>query len=115
VLGWKDAVRGETLSGVGLPLRLEGIQSQPAVLSWRLTAERNEDLIRLSQGLASLAQEDPSFRVETDPESGETLAWGMGELHLDVMVERLRAEWKVGVRTGSPSVAYQEMPAGTVR
>ncbi|MGO4778744.1 elongation factor G, partial [Lysobacter sp. 2RAB21] len=67
------------------------------------------------QGLASLAQEDPSFRVGTDSETGETLVWGMGELHLDVMVERLRQEWNVEVRTGSPRVAYQETPSRAVR
>ncbi|RNF86320.1 elongation factor G [Montanilutibacter psychrotolerans] len=110
ILGWKDAVSGETLSDAAHPLVLESIQAQPAVLSWRLTAHKASDLIRLGQGLASLVQEDPSFRVDTDSETGETLVWGMGELHLDVMVERLRTEWNVDVRTGSPRVAYQETP-----
>ncbi|WP_031373143.1 elongation factor G [Lysobacter antibioticus] len=114
VAGWKDAVSGESLSGVGHKLVLDSIQAQPAVLSWRLTAGKASDLIRLGQGLASLAQEDPSFRVGTDAETGETLVWGMGELHLDVMVERLRQEWNVEVRTGSPRVAYQETPSKPV-
>jgi elongation factor G len=115
ILGWKDAVSGESLSRVEQHLVLDSIQAQPAVLSWRLSAGKSGDLIRLGQGLASLAQEDPSFRVDTDSETGETLVWGMGELHLDVMVERLRSEWNVDVRTGSPRVAYQETPRMDVR
>ncbi len=114
VLGWKDAVSGETLSGRGQPLRLESIQSQAPVLAWRLEPARAADLIRMAQGLASLAQEDPSFKVETERDSGETLVWGMGELHLEVMVERLRSEWKVDVGVGAPRVAYQETPLRSV-
>ncbi|KJV37258.1 elongation factor G [Luteibacter yeojuensis] len=111
IAGWKDVATGETLADVHHPVRLETIQAQPAVLSWRLSPERSADLLKLGNGLARLAQEDPSFRVGTDPDTGETLVWGMGELHLDVMVERLRREWGVQVRTGSPRVAYQETPA----
>ena len=114
IQGWKDAVSGETLSGVERKLVLDTIQAQPAVLSWRLSADKASDLIRLGQGLASLAQEDPSFRVGSDPDTGETLVWGMGELHLEVMVERLREGWGVQVRTGSPRVAYQETPSAAV-
>lgn len=114
VLGWKDAVSGETLSGRAQPLRLESIQAQMPVLAWRLEAARAADLIRMAQGLASLAQEDPSFRVETDRDTAETLVWGMGELHLEVMVERLRSEWKVDVGVGAPRVAYQETPTRTM-
>jgi len=111
VAGWKDVATGETLADPRHPVRLETIHTQPAVLSWRLSPERSADLLRLGHGLARLAQEDPSFRVGTDPDTGETLVWGMGELHLEVMVERLRREWGVTVRTGSPRVAYQETPA----
>ncbi len=115
VLGWKDAASGETLSRSERRLTLDSIQAQPAVLSWRLTVAKSGDLIRLGQGLTSLVQEDPSFRTGTDPETGETLIWGMGELHLEVMVERLRTEWDVDVRTGSPRVAYLETPHKEVR
>ncbi|WP_036137722.1 elongation factor G [Luteibacter sp. 9135] len=111
VAGWKDVATGETLADPHRPVRLETIQAQPAVLSWRLSPERSADLLKLGNGLARLAQEDPSFRVGTDPETGETLVWGMGELHLEVTVERLRREWGVPVRTGFPRVAYQETPA----
>lgn len=115
ILGWKDAVSGESLSRAEQPLVLDSILAQPAVLSWRLSVEKAGDLIRLGQGLASLAQEDPSFRVATDADTGETLVWGMGELHLDVMIERLRTEFNVAVRTGSPRVAYQETPRTDAR
>lgn len=111
IAGWKDVATGETLSDPDHRVRLEAIQAQPAVLSWRLSPQSSGDLLKLANGLARLAQEDPSFRVGTDPETGETLVWGMGELHLDVMVERLRREFGVHVRTGSPRVAYQETPA----
>ncbi|WP_433925790.1 elongation factor G [Stenotrophomonas nematodicola] len=115
VIGWKDAVSGETLSAPSAPLLLDAIQAQHAVLAWRLNADKASDLIRMSQGLSSLAQEDPSFHVSTDAVTGETLIWGMGELHLEVMVERLRSEWNVPVRTGAPRVAYQETPAQAVQ
>lgn len=115
ILGWKDAVSGETLSADDMRLVLDSIQAQPAVLSWRLAAKDANDLMRLGQGLAGLAQEDPSFRVQADPDTGETLVWGMGELHLEVMVERLRNDWNVEVRTGAPRVAYQETPRVAVR
>lgn len=113
IAGLRDTTTGDTLSSPGYPLELESIQAQPAVLSWRLTPKENKDLIRLGAGLARLAQEDPSFRVGTDPDTGETLVWGMGELHLEVMVERLRRESGVEVAVGSPSVAYQETPSAS--
>ncbi|MGN6150405.1 MAG: elongation factor G [Lysobacteraceae bacterium] len=115
ILGWKDAIGGETLSGADDRLLLEAIRTQPPVLSLRLSAAHGDDLIRLGQGLAALAQEDPSFRVGSDPDTGETLVWGMGELHLETKVERLRDDWKVEVRTGTPRVAYQETPRAAIR
>lgn len=108
ILGWKDATSGETLSDGDQRWVLESIRTQPPVLAWRLAAANAAELVRMGQGLARLAQEDPSLRVDSDAETGETLVWGMGELHLEVMVERLRSEWHVEVRTGAPRVAYQE-------
>ena len=110
VLGWKDARSGETVSLVERKLVMAGIETQPAVLSLRLNAEKASDLIRLSHGLASLAQEDPSFRVDSDPHTGETVVWGMGELHLEVTLEKLRTDWAINVLTGSPRVAFLETP-----
>jgi elongation factor G len=106
--GWKEAVTGDTLTAPEAPSVLESIHTQPAVLAWRLTPARQTDLLRLGAGLARLAQEDPSFRVSVDADTGETLVWGMGELHLEIMVERLRRESQVDVQVGSPRVAYLE-------
>jgi elongation factor G len=114
VLGWKDARSGESISAPTAKLLMESIQVQPAVLSWRLHAENASELMRLAQGLASLAQEDPSFRLDSDPHTGETVVWGMGELHLEVMVQRLQSEWQVQARSSAPRVAYQETPRGAV-
>ena len=113
LLGWKDSRSGETISDPERKLSMAGIEAQPAVLSLRLNAEKSSDLIRLSHALASLAQEDPSFRVGSDPQTGETVVWGMGELHLEVMLEKLRSDWGVGVLTGSPRVAYLETPCAS--
>lgn len=114
IIGGKDLATGDTLSSIDHTLTLERIEAQPAVLAWRLTPHENKDLVRLGAGLAKLTQEDPSLRVSNDPETGETLIWGMGELHLDVMVERLRRESGVSVAVGSPRVAYQETPSSPV-
>ncbi len=113
VAGWKDAAGGETLSAPARPLRLEAITVQPPVLSWRLTAKAG-DLLRLGQALAVLAQEDPSFHAGSDADTGESLIWGMGELHLEVKVERLRNDWGLDVSAGAPRVAYQERPRRAV-
>jgi len=112
IMGWKDAATGETLCAENHRWALESIQAQAPVLAWTLSAQSQSDLARMGTGLARLAQEDPSFKVTSDPETGETIAWGMGELHLDVMVERLRREFGVETRRGTPRVAYQEILAG---
>ncbi len=114
IVGWKEAASGSTLSVPSQPLQLEAIQAQSPVLAWQVEAASAADLLKMSQGLARLAQEDPSFRVDTDAASGETLLWGMGELHLEVMVQRLREDWGIAVRTGAPKVAYLERPRGVV-
>ena len=115
VAGWKDAIGGETVGAPERRFALDRIEAQPAVLAWRVAAAKPGDLIRLNQALAALAQEDPTFRTGSDAETGETLIWGMGELHLEVKVERLRREWQLDLRTGAPSVAYQETPLREVR
>ncbi|AVP96200.1 elongation factor G [Ahniella affigens] len=114
ILGWKDSPSGETLSAPEDRLQLEAIATQPPVLAWRIEALQKSDLLRLGQGLSALALQDPSFQVKQDPDTGDTVVYGMGELHLDVMVERLRQDFGVTVRTGAPQVAYQETPATAV-
>lgn len=112
VFGWKDVRTGDTVTASGHALVLETIQTSEPVLAWRLSPARSDDLARLSVGLDKLTREDPSLRVGTDSQTGETVLWGMGELHLDVAVERLRREQNVQVQVGEPMVAYQEtLPA----
>lgn len=112
VFGWKDARTGDTVTDPRHPLVLEAIRTAEPVLAWRLSPGRGEDLARLGAGLEKLTREDPSLRVGTDSQTGETVLWGMGELHLDVAVERLRREQGVQIQVGDPMVAYQETPAG---
>lgn len=108
VVGWKGARTGDTLTDPGHPLSLETIATTEPVLAWRLSPGRSSDPGRLAVGLEKLTREDPSLRVGTDSQTGETVLWGMGELHLDVTVERLRREFGVELRVGDPQVAYRE-------
>ena len=112
VFGWKDVRTGDTVTAVDHPLVLEAIRTSEPVLAWRLSPSTSDDLTRLASGLEKLTREDPSLRVGTDSQTGETVLWGMGELHLDVAVERLRREQGVRLQVGEPLVAYQETPAG---
>lgn len=108
VVGWKQVRTGDTLVDPGHPLLLETITAADPVLAWRLSPGRTADLARLSAGLDKLTREDPSLRVGSDSQTGETVLWGMGELHLDVAVERLRREFGIELRVGDPQVAYRE-------
>ena len=109
VLGWKDARTGDTLTDPRHPLVLETIRTTEPVLAWRLSPAGSADLARMATGLEKFTREDPSLRVGTDSQTGETVLWGMGELHLDVAVERLRREFGAQLQVGSPMVAYQEV------
>jgi elongation factor G len=111
VVGWKDVGTGETVAAPGKHLRLETIRTQTPVLAWAVSPAATADLPKLSNGLARLTLEDPSFSVSVDEDTGETLLWGMGELHLEIKVETLKRDFGVAVRTGTPRVAYQETPA----
>lgn len=113
VMGWKDARTGDTLCE-GTMVQLESIHTHEPVLAWRLSPSKSEDLAKMSTGLERLTKEDPSLRITTDTQTGETVLWGMGELHLDVSVERLRREYGVNLQVGDPKVAYQEKPARAV-
>jgi len=111
VVGWKAVRTGDTVCMPGHEVTLETISTAAPVLAWRLTPVKGDDATRLGVGLERLLAEDPSLRSGLDTQTGETLLWGMGELHLDVTVERLRREHGVQVRTGDPCVAYQETPS----
>ncbi|MBN8281107.1 MAG: elongation factor G [Gammaproteobacteria bacterium] len=104
-----DAVTtGDTLSAVDEPITLERMVFPEPVIAMALEPRSAEDQARLAEALARLADEDPTLRLGTDPETGHALISGMGELHLEVLVDRLRREFQVGLNAGRPEVAYRE-------
>ena len=106
--GLKDTTTGDTLCSFSDPVVLETMTFPEPVIEIAVEPKTKADQERMSAGLARLAAEDPSFRVETDFESGQTIMKGMGELHLDILVDRLRREFKVEANIGAPQVAYRE-------
>ncbi len=108
VIGLKDTSTGDTLAHVDHPIELESIEIPEPVITVAIEPVSKADQDKLGAGLAKLAEEDPTFRVETDPETGQTKISGMGELHLDILVDRLRREFKVNAHVGAPQVAYRE-------
>ena len=106
--GLKDTTTGDTLCSVNDPVVLETMTFPDPVIEIAVEPKTKADQERMSTGLARLAAEDPSFRVETDFESGQTIMKGMGELHLDILVDRLKREFKVEANIGAPQVAYRE-------
>ncbi|MGC8204045.1 elongation factor G [Aliiroseovarius sp. PTFE2010] len=106
--GLKDTTTGDTLCAVNEPVVLETMTFPDPVIEIAVEPKTKNDQEKMSQGLARLAAEDPSFRVETDLESGQTIMKGMGELHLDILVDRLKREFKVEANIGAPQVAYRE-------
>ncbi|PZA06439.1 MULTISPECIES: elongation factor G [unclassified Meiothermus] len=109
VVGLKDTITGDTLVGDGdQPVILESIEVPDPVIDIAIEPKTKADQDKLSQGLARLAEEDPTFRVSTHPETGQTIISGMGELHLEIIVDRLKREFKVEANVGEPQVAYRE-------
>ncbi len=106
--GLKDTTTGDTLCDPKEPVVLETMTFPDPVIEIAVEPKTKGDQEKMSAGLARLAAEDPSFRVETDQESGQTIMKGMGELHLDILVDRLRREFKVDANIGAPQVAYRE-------
>lgn len=106
--GLKDTTTGDTLSAINEPVILETMTFPEPVIEIAVEPKTKADQERMSTGLGRLAAEDPSFRVETDLESGQTIMKGMGELHLDILVDRLKREFKVEANIGAPQVAYRE-------
>ena len=107
-VGLKNVTTGDTLSDLKNIITLEKIEFPDPVISVALEPKSTEDESKMSIGLQKLAKEDPSFKVATDEESGQTIISGMGELHLDIIVDRLSREFKVGANIGRPQVAYRE-------
>ncbi|SUZ33080.1 Elongation factor G [Roseibaca ekhonensis] len=106
--GLKETTTGDTLCDQQKPVVLETMTFPDPVIEIAVEPKTKADQEKMSQGLARLAAEDPSFRVETDLESGQTIMKGMGELHLDILVDRLKREFKVEANIGAPQVAYRE-------
>jgi elongation factor G len=113
VVGLKHAVTGDTLCEENRPIVLESMEFPNPVISVAIEPKTKADQEKLSGSLAKLAAEDPSFRVKVDPETAQTIISGMGELHLEIIVDRLMREFKVGANVGKPQVAYREALQGT--
>jgi elongation factor G len=108
VVGLKETTTGDTLCDEGHPLVLEAIEFPEPVISIAVEPKTKEDEDRLGSSLVKLAEEDPTFRVTTDAETGQTIISGMGELHLEVIIDRLLREFKVEANIGKPQVSYRE-------
>ncbi|MDE0979698.1 MAG: elongation factor G [Flavobacteriales bacterium] len=108
VVGFKDIKTGDTLCAEGASIVLESMSFPEPVIGIAIEPKSQVDLDKLSNGLSKLSEEDPTFRVKTDEETGQTVISGMGELHLEVLVDRLRREFKVECNQGAPQVNYKE-------
>ncbi len=108
IVGFKNSTTGDTLATDTAPIRLESMDFPDPVISVAIEPKTKGDQDKLSQGLQRLADEDPTFRVRTDEETGQTLISGMGELHLEIIVDRLTREFNVDANVGRPQVAYRE-------
>jgi elongation factor G len=114
LIGMKDVTTGDTLCSLDDRIVLERMEFPEPVISVAVEPKSKADQEKMGVALGKLAQEDPSFRVETDQESGQTIISGMGELHLDILVDRMRREFKVEANIGKPQVAYREKIRKTV-
>ena len=108
VVGLRNTTTGETILSGNKEILLEKIEFPEPVISIAVEPATKDDLDKLSKALQALSDEDPSLKVSSDPESGETVLSGMGELHLEIVVERMRREFGVNLRVGNPQVAYRE-------
>lgn len=108
LIGMKYTKTGDTLCDMDQQLHLESIHIPPSVIELKITPESRKDQTRLGEALAKLVNEDPSFHARFDDETEETIISGMGELHLEIIVDRLKHEFKIDVVVGEPSVAYRE-------
>ncbi len=113
-VGFKDIRTGDTLCDEKHPIVLEAMNFPEPVIGIAIEPKTQGDLDKLGVALGKLSEEDPTFRVKTDDESGQTVISGMGELHLEIIVDRLRREFKVEVNQGAPQVNYKETISGTV-
>ncbi|MBB4913876.1 elongation factor G [Streptosporangium saharense] len=108
VMGLKDTTTGDTLADVAKPVVLESMNFPAPVINVAIEPKTKGDQEKLGTAIQRLAEEDPSFQVRRDEETGQTVIWGMGELHLEILVDRMRREFKVEANVGRPQVAYRE-------
>ncbi|HUW78090.1 MAG TPA: elongation factor G [Candidatus Nanopelagicaceae bacterium] len=108
VMGLKDTTTGETLCDIAKPIILESMNFPAPVISVAIEPKTKSDQEKLGTAIQRLAEEDPTFQVHTDEETGQTIIAGMGELHLEILVDRMRREFKVEANVGKPQVAYRE-------
>jgi elongation factor G len=114
-LGLKDTFTGDTLCDEASPIILESLFIPEPVISVAVEPKTKQDMEKLSKALQALSEEDPTFRVSVDPETNQTVIAGMGELHLDILVDRMKREYKVEANVGAPQVAYRETVRKPVR
>jgi elongation factor G len=107
-LGLKDTFTGDTICDESSPIILESLFVPEPVISVAVEPKTKQDMDKLSKALQALSEEDPTFRVNVDPETNQTVIAGMGELHLDILVDRMKREYKVEANVGAPQVAYRE-------
>ena len=115
VIGLKDVRTGDTLCAEDAPIVLESMSFPDPVISIAVEPKTQKDLDKLANGLAKLAEEDPTFTVKTDEQSGQTIISGMGELHLEIIIDRLKREFNVECNQGRPQVSYKEAITETVQ
>ena len=113
-VGLKDVTTGDTLCDINNVITLERMEFPEPVIAVAVEPKTKVDQEKMGMALSKLAQEDPSFRVHTDEESGQTIISGMGELHLEIIVDRMKREFKVEANVGKPQVAYRETIRNTV-
>ena len=114
-VGLKDVITGETICVKSHPIKLEAMEFPEPVISIAVEPRTQGDQDKMSTALARLAKEDPTFKVKTDEDSGQTIISGMGELHLDIIVDRMKREFDVEANIGDPQVAYRETIKSTVK
>jgi elongation factor G len=107
-VGFKEIKTGDTLCAINKPILLESMDFPEPVIGVAIEPKTQADIDKLSLALNKLAEEDPTFQVRTDPDSGQTIIHGMGELHLEILIDRLKREFKVECNQGAPQVAYKE-------
>jgi elongation factor G len=113
-VGFKDLKTGDTLCAIHKPILLESMDFPDPVIGIAIEPKTQADIDKLGVALGKLAEEDPTFQVKTDPDSGQTVISGMGELHLEILVDRLKREFKVECNQGRPQVAYKEAITSSV-